>query len=76
MGLTHRLLQPIDPPAVEAVWIRVETAAALLDLTPEALRCRLRRTDLPPGILKKWGRAVLLHRQRLLDFVETGAGGT
>ena len=56
----------------QAIYWGMATAAKALDMSPEALRCKLRRSNLPPGIVRKWGRSVLLHRERLLGWLEAG----
>jgi hypothetical protein len=52
------------------VWIRIPTAAALLDLTPNALKQRLYRQAPPAGVVRRWGRTVLIHRERFLRWIE------
>lgn len=51
------------------VWLRLGSAAVLVDSSAEALRKRLNRTSLPPGIVKRWGRSLLIHRERFLAWL-------
>jgi hypothetical protein len=68
--MSDAALRAVAAIATEAVWVRPATAAQMLDLSPEAFRCRIRRSDLPEGIVRKWGRSVLIHKERLLKWLE------
>ena len=52
------------------VWIRVDNAAELLDMTPGAMRKALRRGQIPKELVRHIGRAVRINRQRLLAWLE------
>lgn len=56
----------------DAVWLRIESAAALVDLTPAALRKRLVRANLPAGIIAHLGSSVRIHKARFLAWVASG----
>ena len=56
---------------VEPVWIKIGTAAKLLDLTPGALRKRLARLPVPKGVVVRFGGTVLIHRDRFLVWVSS-----
>lgn len=62
-------LVPEAPASIGAVWIHLSTAALLVDSNAEALRKRVK--DLPPGVVRKWGRSVLIHRERFLAWLES-----
>jgi len=53
------------------VWISLAHAAVLIDTTAKALAMRLARSQLPPGIVTKMGRRVLIHKGRFLAFIES-----
>ena len=58
----------IDP-AQAATWLRIPTAARLIDLSPGALRKRLARLPVPAGIVVRFGSSVLIHRERFLAWI-------
>ncbi len=60
------------PPAEGAIWLRMRSAAQIVDLSPGALRKRLSRAEVPPGVMRRWGRTMLLHKERFLAWVEGG----
>lgn len=59
-------------PTVCRVWLRLSTAAELVDLTPAALRKRLARHPLRKGILKRWGGSIFVHQERFLRWLDAG----
>lgn len=59
--------------APEAVWIRIPSAARLVDMSPAALKMRLSRVTPPAGVIQRWGRSVLIHRENFLKWVSGGA---
>ena len=54
------------------VWLRLPTAAALIDLSPGALKQRLYRQPPPDGVVRRLGRSILIHRERFLRWIEVG----
>jgi hypothetical protein len=72
-----RSLPPVDSrtEAPTPVWISLAHAAVLIDTTAKALAMRLARTQLPPGIVTKMGRRVLVNRLKFLAWVELGCEG-
>jgi len=56
----------------ERVWLRLATAAELVDLTPAALRKRLARHAPPPGVVKRWGGSYFVHRERFMRWLDRG----
>jgi hypothetical protein len=64
-----------QPPttAADAVWIRIPSAARLVDMSPAALKMRLSRVTPPAGVIQRWGRSVLIHREKFLEWVSGGA---
>src|SRR5262245_42504832 len=58
--------------AVGAVWLRIETAAALVDLTPAALRKRIVRAKVPAGIVTHFGWSIRIHKDLFLAWVASG----
>jgi hypothetical protein len=66
-----KALPPAEPAAVEPILISMKTGAKLIDSTVEGLRARFRRSEMPGGILVKFGkRLVRLHRQRFMAWIE------
>lgn len=61
-----------DPADVAAVWLSPASAARLVDMSTAALRKRLAATQLPAGILRRWGRRILIHKARFLNWLEAG----
>lgn len=59
----------------EPALIRIPTAARLIDTSAAALRKRLARTDLPRGILLRWGRVLMIDRKKFFRWLAEGAGG-
>ncbi len=57
-------------PLPEPIWVRVSTAAALVDMTPGALRMRFRATPPPAGVVLRLGRSVRVNRERFLRWLE------
>jgi hypothetical protein len=57
---------------VVPVWIRLATAAALIDTSPKALAMRVSRGQVPADIVRRLGRTVLIHRAKLLTWLEGG----
>lgn len=56
----------------EPVWVRISTAAALLDMTPKAFSMRVSRGQLPAEIVRRFGDSVRVHREKLLAWFEAG----
>ena len=54
----------------DALFLRLPSAARLIDTTPGALRKRLERTELPPGVVIRKGRTIWVHRERFLKWME------
>jgi hypothetical protein len=71
--MTRPALLPLQADVVP-VWISPAAAAATFGMSREAFRAKLRRSKLPDGVVRKWGRSVLLHRERLLAWVDAGGG--
>lgn len=55
-----------------AVWIKLETAAKLIDSTAPALRKRLSRMRLPPGLVTRFGGSIRINRTLFLAWVGSG----
>lgn len=53
------------------IYLRIRTLARLLDSTPGAIRKRLSRSDLPGGTVKRWGRSMMVHKKRFLEWLES-----
>lgn len=70
----HRKSRPAPARASEepAIWLRLKSAAALVDLSPGALKQHLYRRPPPSGVVRRFGRAVLIHRERFLNWIEEG----
>ena len=72
MKTSPRILKPGSKCIGEMpIYIRIPTAAALLDLSAAAFRKRLSRTDVPSGVVRRWGRSILIHRDRFLAWLES-----
>jgi hypothetical protein len=69
-------LAPADPEMVKAVWLRLPSAAALVDISPGALKQRILRGQVPATVIRKLGRTVLVHREKFLRWLEAGANET
>ena len=59
----------------EKVFLSITKAAALIDLTPGALRKKLVRVPPPPGVLIRWGRSLFVHRDKFLAWLEQSDNG-
>lgn len=53
----------------EAIYIRLKTAAVLIDSTRGALHKRLIRNEVPPGVMTRFGKRILIHKQKFLKWV-------
>ena len=59
----------VAPPS-EKLLIGYTEAAALLDITPVALRSRVMRGAVPSYVIKRTGRRVQFFRPRLVEWLE------
>ncbi len=53
----------------EAIYIQIQTAAALIDSTRGALYKRLIRSQVPPGVMTRFGYRILIHKENFLKWV-------
>ncbi|MBI4566433.1 MAG: hypothetical protein HY716_17255 [Planctomycetes bacterium] len=56
----------------ERIWLRLASAAELVDLSTGALRKRLNRTPPPKGVMRRWGGSYFIHRERFLKWMDVG----
>ena len=67
-----KLVDDTDPVPKAPVYLSVTTAARLLDMSGPALRKRIIRGEVPPGIVTRvGGRTLRLHRIRYLDWLNS-----
>jgi len=62
-------------PDPEPIYGTMKQTAALVGLSTKALGMRLSRSTLPAGIIVRWGKSVMIHRERFLRWLESGAAG-
>lgn len=72
-GSRHETQNPPRASTDERVWLRLSSAAVLVDLTPSALRKKLARHAPPAGIARRWGGAVMIHKERFLRWLDRAA---
>ena len=66
------LVDDMDPISTVPVYLSVATAARMLDMSGPALRKRIIRGEIPPGIVTRvGGRTLRLHRIRYLDWLNS-----
>lgn len=53
----------------EAIYVRLRTAATLIDSTPGALHKRLIRNQVPLGVMTRFGQRILIHKENFLKWV-------
>lgn len=65
----------VTDPDVEPMFIRLPAAAKLLDMTPDALRGRLKRGEIPLGVFVRIGpRTLRFDRERLIQWARSKLG--
>lgn len=63
---------PTLPSTSAAVYLRIASAASLIEgMTPAALRKKILRSTVPPGVIRRWGRSILIHREKFLAWIES-----
>ena len=66
------LVDDSDPIPKAPIYLSVATAARMLDMSGPALRKRIIRGEVPPGIVTRvGGRTIRLHRIRYLDWLDS-----
>lgn len=55
-----------------SVYVRIPSAASLIEgMSSAALRKKLSRSTLPEGIIRRWGRTILIHREKFLAWIDS-----